>query len=75
MCVCLCGANYKGGTVHMIRTQNVSVMNFNGLSQACKSSFKWKVLKAYFLKIIIYTPSLNNQLKTDILTLFHNGIT
>ena len=43
------------------------------LSLAPKVSFKRKVLEAYFIKTL--NPILNNQLNSDILTLFRNGVT
>ena len=43
------------------------------LSLAPKMSFKRKILEAYFIKTL--NPILNNQLNSDILTLFRNGIT
>ena len=43
------------------------------LSLAPKMSFKRKILEAYFIKTL--NPILNNQLNSDILTLFRNGVT
>ena len=43
------------------------------LSVAPKISFKRKILEAYFIKTLI--PILNNQLNSDILILFRNGVT
>ena len=43
------------------------------LSLAPKVSFKSKILEAYFIKTL--NPILNNQVNSDILTLFRNGIT
>ena len=43
------------------------------LSLAPKVSFKRKILEAYFIKTL--NPTLNNQLNSDILTLFRNGVT
>ena len=43
------------------------------LSLAPKISFKRKILEAYFIKTL--NPILNNQLNSDILTLFRNGVT
>ena len=43
------------------------------LSLAPKVSFKRKILEIYFIKTL--NPILNNQLNSDILTLFRNGIT
>ena len=43
------------------------------LSLAPKVSFKRKILEAYFIKTL--NPILNNQLNSDILTLFGNGVT
>ena len=43
------------------------------LSLAPKISFKRKILEAYFIKTL--NPILNNQLNSDILTLFINGVT
>ena len=43
------------------------------LSLAPKVSFKRKILEAYFIKTL--NPLLINQLNSDILTLFRNGIT
>ena len=42
------------------------------LSLAPKISFKRKILEAYFIKTL--NPVLNNQLNSDILTLFKNGV-
>ena len=42
------------------------------LSIAPRNTIKWKILEAYFIKIMV--PSLNSQMN-DILTLFRNGIT
>ena len=39
---------------------------------APKFSFKRKILEAYFIKTM--NPILNNQLNSDILTLFRNGV-
>ena len=43
------------------------------LSLAPKVSFEMKILEAYFIKTL--NPILNNQLNSDILTLFRNGVT
>ena len=43
------------------------------LSIAPWSTFKWKILEAYSIKIM--EPSLNSQLMSDVLTHFRNGIT
>ena len=43
------------------------------LSLAPKVSFKRKVLEVFFIKTL--NPILINQLKSDILTLFRNGVT
>ena len=43
------------------------------LSLAPKVSFKRKILEGYFIKTL--NPILNNQLNSDILTLFRNGVT
>ena len=43
------------------------------LSLAPKISFTRKILEAYFMKAL--NPILNNQLNSDILTLFRNGVT
>ena len=43
------------------------------LSIAPRNTFKWKILKAYFIKIMV--PSHNSQMNSDVLTLFRNGIT
>ena len=43
------------------------------LSLAPKVSFKRKLLEVYFIKAL--NPILNNQLNSDILTLFKNGVT
>ena len=47
-------------------------MKLNGLL-APNVSIKTKVLLAYFIKTL--NPILNNQLNSDILTLFRNGVT
>ena len=43
------------------------------LSSAPRSTFKRKILEAYYIKQL--NPTLNNQLDSDLLTLFRNGIT
>ena len=43
------------------------------LSISPRNTFKWKILKAYFNKIMV--PSLNSQMNSDVLTLFRNVIT
>ena len=43
------------------------------LSLAPKASFKRKILEVYFIKTL--NPILNNQLNSDILTFFRDGIT
>ena len=43
------------------------------LSQAHKSYFKLKIMKACFIKLV--KPSLNNHLNNNTLTQFHYGIT
>ena len=43
------------------------------LSWAPKASFKKKILEAYFIKTL--NSILNNQLNSEILTLFRNGVT
>ena len=43
------------------------------LSLAFEVSFKRKILEAYFNKTL--NPILNNQLNSDVLTLFRNGVT
>ena len=43
------------------------------ISIAPRNTFKWKILEAYFIKIMV--PSLNSQMNSDVLTLFRNGIT
>ena len=43
------------------------------LSIAPRNTLKWKILEAYFIKIMV--SSLNNQMNSDVLTLFRNGIT
>ena len=43
------------------------------LSLAPKISFKRKILEAFFIETL--NPILNNQLNSDILTIFRNGIT
>ena len=43
------------------------------LSLAPKVSFKRKILEGYFIKTL--NPILNDQLNSDILTLFRNGVT
>ena len=43
------------------------------LSLAPKVSCKKKILEVYFIKTL--RPILNNQLNSDILTLFRNGVT
>ena len=42
------------------------------LSIAPRNTFKWKILEAYFIKIMV--ASLNRQMNSDVLTLFGNGI-
>ena len=46
---------------------------WSNLSLARKFSFKRNILEAYFIKLL--NPLLNNQLNSDILTLFRNGVT
>ena len=43
------------------------------LSFAPKFSFKRKILEAYFIKAL--DPILSNQLQSDILIFFRNGVT
>ena len=60
----------------LIRIQNVFKYLQEHLSygfQWSVNTFKWKILEAYLIKIIV--PSLNSQMNNDILTLFRNGIT
>ena len=60
----------------LIRIQNVFKYLQEHLSYGVQwsvNTFKWKILEAYLIKIIV--PSLNSQMNNDILTLFRNGIT
>ena len=62
--------------VELIRIQNVFKYLQEDLSHGFQwsvNTFKWKILEAYLVKIIV--PSLNSQMNNDILTLFRNGIT
>ena len=43
------------------------------LSIAPRNTFKWKILEAYFIKIMV--PSVDSQMNNDVLTLFTNGLT
>ena len=43
------------------------------LSIVPRNTLKWKMLEAYFIKMMV--PSLNSRMNSDVLTLFRNGIT
>ena len=62
--------------VELIRIQNVFKHLQEDLSHGFQwsvNNFKWKILEAYLIKIMV--PSLNSQMNNDLLTLFGNGIT
>ena len=67
--------------VELIRIQNV--LNFSKnmshgfhwsvLSAAPRNTFKQKILKMHFIKIMV--PFLNSQMNNDTLTLFRDSVT
>ena len=57
----------------MVQIRIPNVLKRYILSFAPTVSFKRKILEAYFIRTV--NPILNNQLNSDILTLFGNGVT
>ena len=57
--ICSCGVNYIGETIR----NEISEMN----------CLKRKILEAYYIKTC--QPSLSNEIKSDVLSLFRNGVT
>ena len=49
------------------------VFTWSMICNAPTNKFKWKIIEPYFIATI--KPTLNNQLDSDLLHLFRNGIT
>ena len=64
------GADKKSKCAKHLNENNNHEFKWSILSLAPKISFKRKILEGYFIKTL--NPILNNQLNSDILTLFRN---
>ena len=49
------------------------IFTWSIICNAPTNKFKWKIIEPYFIATI--KPTLNNQLDSDLLHLFRNGIT
>ena len=67
------GTDKKSECAKHLKDNYTHEFEWSVLSLAPKSTFKRKILEAYYIKKL--SPILNNQLNSDILTLFRNGIT
>ena len=64
------GGDKKSECAKHLNENNNHEFKWSILSLSPKISFKTKILKGYFIKTL--NPILNNQLNSDILTLFRN---
>ena len=64
---------FKSNPLKQINSHLYHSFTWSIICNAPTNKFKWKIIEAYF--IAINKPTLNDQLDSDLLHLFRNGIT